>query len=859
MIGKYSGASLGALGLILALSGCGGGDSGGTGSTPAPTPSPTPTPTAGANASLIGTLATEAFRNTATAATFSVPRNGNYATTGAGAATLSIIYNATSGTYTLNDGTRSVAFGTANIDRTQTTASSTTYAVTSGSTTDTVILVNNGTTSPLTRYVGAGIWLHEVDGATTLDARSTGFAYGVQTPNSAVPRAGTAMYDVRLLGVVFASQDINVLGGSGKLDIDFAHGTLVTTGSYDQQSTLTGIVVSNQPWNAVARLSASSNSFTGQIALTNLFNATWQGNLYGPSAEEIGATWSSYSSTYGTAASGVFWGSRNSTPINTSIAFGSLTSDTFFAPMNASFTATPSPTPSDQPARGTLSNITAGPEIYAIFVGTGGLPPQYLRSDGSFTYGPDNSLYSNYALGYDYVRPEQLSYTRAGTIWDRMNTPTSVNAYAYGFETAASAVPRTGNALFNIGLLGAVAQPGGTLHTINGTGQLAVDLAAGTLSTSGNYTLSLPTTNAGLCCSVPDNNGGWTGSGTLSSSANALTGTVQFDGALTYSAGLTGKFFGPAAQEVGGVINATPSDGARLVAAFAGTPTTTVTPRAPALTPLASLTGLNMLTGATAFAVTSPSAFLNTDANINVIYNADTGSYHMVSVTTGINLGALPLDISFSSADRLAGQSDSTYSLYHTASGDVRVLNSGAANPLVALTYSSFAAVNGTGTYLGMSQDINWYVPFGEATPLSQIPRSGTANYTGVVVGQGTTSYGAATADLSGTSTLGIDFGTNTANLALNLSAVDRATGVTRTIGNISMSGTMNSSCGQTCTTLPGFSAIGAGANYTANAQGMLFGPNAAEFGAAFTVHTVNPSPSEVNYFAGVTMGKKTP
>ena len=145
----------------------------------------------------------------------------------------------------------------------------------------------------------------------------------------------------------------------------------------------------------------------------------------------------------------------------------------------------------------------------------------------------------------------------AGLLIDRRTSAAQLDAFVYGFETAAAAVPRTGSASFNVTLNGGVLAPGADFQSLSGFGGLNVNLASGAISTLGTYTVStvLPVFTLQPPGTTTDS-GSWTGNATLSAVANLFAGTFAMDGTTDYSGDILGQFFGPAAEEVGAVVDA---------------------------------------------------------------------------------------------------------------------------------------------------------------------------------------------------------------------------------------------------------------------------------------------------------------
>lgn len=113
----------------------------------------------------------------------------------------------------------------------------------------------------------------------------------------------------------------------------------------------------------------------------------------------------------------------------------------------------------------------------------------------------------------------------------------------FGIRTAAGSMPRSGTATFNGQTVGTMVDAGGTLYTVSGTGSLAADFAAATIS--GNFT-GMEARNVQNSAVKPWRD--FKTTGTIS--GNAFNGSAASkDGALS---GLHyGGFFGPAAAEAG--------------------------------------------------------------------------------------------------------------------------------------------------------------------------------------------------------------------------------------------------------------------------------------------------------------------
>nr|WP_246465531.1 transferrin-binding protein-like solute binding protein [Novosphingobium jiangmenense] len=793
-------------------------------------------------------MVSESFKNVASVGTISVPTSGAAVSTSASALTLTVSYNATSQSWTVSDGTRSRTFGPGDIDATQSNSAITTYKVVSGNTTEFLSLTTTGTAAGQTRYVGAGIWQRQVNGTGTIDGRISAFAYGVQTPNASLPRTGAASFDVKLLGARTFSTNIYALGGTGKLSVDFLSGGIAGKGFYDETDVQTNVTARGYNWSAFALLSKSANSFLGQLTLGSAGTGELHGTFFGPNAEEVGAAFSQNPNS-DVAATGVIYGARGTTPVNTSTSLDTPATDQFYQPLSASAKGT-------LDGAGNLSSVAAGSGLSSVHQGENGSPLVFYGTDGRIMWQPTRA--SNVSLSYEFYTSGD--YLRAGILTDRRSSVGQIDAFVYGFPTTNAATPRTGSAAFNVFLNGGIMANGAKIQGVNGNGSINVNFQSGAISTLGAYTVgnAIPGTGAGLPGTQSDS-GNWSGSGTLSASANAFTGNIAFDGSTDYSGTLTGKLFGPAAEQVGAVVQASSAAGAVMAATLAGGRGSDSTASQSGLAGLTTTTVLNGSDAQYYFTPSlSPAEQALLDSNIEVTYNPTDKSYVLTSKTTGVNFGgAAQLSQTLAAADLKTAESSSTFDVYRGADYTARVFKFGSGNPSIALTYASFAEVVRTDTVDGRQVTTHYYVPFGGLTPSFQIPRTGSATYSGVVYGYGRNGATQREASLSGTSTFTADFAAGTGSAVLALTATDVSNNAASSLGSFTYSGSLAGNC-PGCGVGNTFSLRGSGTDVlsTSFLNGMFFGANAAEWGGSFLLQ-LSPLGGQQSIYTGVTVGKK--
>ncbi|WEK47375.1 MAG: hypothetical protein P0Y56_03560 [Candidatus Andeanibacterium colombiense] len=532
-----AGVSLLPLGLLLAA--CGGG---GVNSTPTPTPTPgtptptpgtptptpgTPTPTPATNDDLIGPLVSDSFKNVA--GEMAVTKLGGTSQPAATASkpTLALTYDAASNTYTLTVGGRSKTFAPGDLSAAKSTSQAAVYEISAGGVTDTLTLTKPGTSGRFTyQYVGGAFW-QRVD-----TAAHTAFvdvaAYGIQTPNASVPRAGSASYAVDVMGYETRrdGKAVNTLSGSGQLDVDFAKGIVVTSGTFASPDS--GPI----EFDGKATLSSNANGFTGVFSFYDYehFTGTLEGRFYGPAAQEVGAVVNTQDNK-GDAMVGVIIGRKDST-------LG--TNSSFVAPDHSQFftadTQTVSVTHNDTTE--TYSGVSHGTAPVTVHFDPVTGKYMLISGDRAVIHTVEAQQQRFYPV--DQVQVYQSEYRPSfktlkyvtGMSWasrtvSGQNSQYDFRDFVYGFPTANSSVPKTGLAAFELTLGGTIVDKkyDGVDFPTELAAQVAYPSGGVLLADFGAGTLSL---NAGL--DVLAGHVELQGQGTISSAANGFTGTLTADG-----------------------------------------------------------------------------------------------------------------------------------------------------------------------------------------------------------------------------------------------------------------------------------------------------------------------------------------
>ena len=831
---------------LLSACGSGGGSGGGVNPIPPPPPAPPtpppppppPPPPSGQNDSLANLAFSESFANHAATGQASYPKSGAAPTTSAALATGTIAYDAGTRSYTLTAAGRTLTFAAADIDASQTTATLTVYRKVNGTIVDSLTLTNPGTSGRFTyTYVGGAFWQRTVDGAATVDGSFDAFAYGVRTPGPAVPRTGTAEYAVDLIGAESLADNVVGVTGQGIMQVDFATGIVATVG------TMTAPITGPTIFSSEARLASNANNFSGTFRYSDFgeFSGTISGAFYGPAAQEVGAAYAA-SNGDGRVAAGILIG-RGETPNGSNATVTNLTANAFLAADAARLSTTLSGASGSNVSSGSFSNGAAGSSALVVsynheqksyslvapersqYFGPdrpnapGGLDRSQgtVRETLSFPSPPDSVLVANGQLLRDlqYVRAARWLVAQGGA----NSTTYGITDFVYGIPTPDAAVPRSGTGGFVIGLRGSAADADYVnLMNLAGAGTALVDFGSGTLTGNGDIFFHEDFALAGRATRTAE--GTFTLTGSIAGSANGFSGTLAFSGIGNYSGPVSGRFFGPGAEELGGSFSASDGNGGLAAGSLIGA-------RDPELT--ATVPGLADLTGTTQLAALS----LANPQNPNVeqayfVYDAATRTYgYFPSMPTN----AEALAYRFGPAQAVASQTDAAFSGYagtgpagqfnQSDTFTASLLNPAPGNPRIALTYTSYADIIVANAGGGATRQ---WVVFGVAPPDAQMPRSGTGQYSGIAFGHGDLSGNPI--DVDGTATLSADFGAHTFQSLLTLGTRPAGTGAFTPFavldyrGDIlnwtSLSGTINDPDAQ------------------GRLQGFFYGPNAAEFGLLF-------------------------
>lgn len=317
------------------VGGCGGG--GGSSSSPGITPPPPPPPAD--NASIHDLKNNRTFTAISSATSASVDRASATTINGsASSRTLTISYNAAANSYTVTASGRSQTFTPADFDELNSDYE-TVYSKTDGSTYDYLTLPrtsSNGVAT--TKHVAMGFWQRSALSADQENILLQSFVYGFSTPSAAVPRTGSGAFKIEVLGLTATpGKEPAVLRGAGAFHTDFMAGLFSTT------AYLTEWAFSSDGENptgyseltSAGKLSTTDGTFSGPVTYISSASqsaGTLSGQFFGPSADELGASFAA-SSSDGTAVSGAILGWKDSSVEAKSFSLTNIVNSTFL-PVN---------------------------------------------------------------------------------------------------------------------------------------------------------------------------------------------------------------------------------------------------------------------------------------------------------------------------------------------------------------------------------------------------------------------------------------------------------------------------------------------------------------------------------------------
>jgi hypothetical protein len=202
-------------------------------------------------------------------------------------------------------------------------------------------------------------------------------------------------------------------------------------------------------------------------------------------------------------------------------------------------------------------------------------------------------------------------------------------------------------------------------------------------------------------------------------------------------------------------------------------------------------------------------------ATSSVVYDPATDTY------TIRDTGSLSTTSAFGPGDINAGASNAEFTVYSKNGGTetFRLLNQGAGNPVIQLTYVQYGEWLRSSTSNGTTSVNDTYLVFGSKTPAASVPRTGSASYNTIFDGSFIDKNGSHA--LGGNGTLTAYFGTGSLDYTANISGVPS--------GALAFSGS-----GSINFRSAGFSANGASGGYQFNMNGNFYGPAYQEVGGLF-------------------------
>lgn len=561
----------------ILIAGCGGGG-GEVNSTPPPVPqppappAPPPPPPPPTNTSITDIRLSQNFVNDAstTTASFNLT-SGTTISARANPEPVSVRFDAATNSYTISSAAFMESFGPADRQPDRSAGEILFRRGVDGQSNLLTLVTTPFTSSVSNQFVGLGFLQRNSRQADRQDTTFTIFAFGLDTPATAVPRMGSGRFAVDVFGFeTFPGSEPNAFQGRGRFDVDFISGLFSTKTTLTVRGLVSGSEVfgGGLELEGGGRLSSSDGRFSGDVVYRNgstrQLGGVLSGRFFGPNADEVGASFSG-AGVNGSAFSGSFTGQRDASLSPANVSFNNLvTSQNFFGDAVTLTVRIPSSgaapdirdtglfgssrvrindqtsgnlefaTPSSNLPSGqyTVTSIVPGDVNFTTYQASfGGLPTRLeLYKPGS----ANRELALTYASFGRYSttgQPDPFLSSEANRVF-----------FAYGFRTPDGLFNnRTGSATYNGVAYGSAANPLGTIFDVTGTSQVAVDFSA--MRLSGALTLR----SVGL--STPINFGSFAFAGQIFPFQSSGTADISGTGE---SGRLVLNFFGPSAEEVAG-------------------------------------------------------------------------------------------------------------------------------------------------------------------------------------------------------------------------------------------------------------------------------------------------------------------
>ncbi len=397
---------------------------------------------------------------------------------------------------------------------------------------------------------------------------------------------------------------------------------------------------------------------------------------------------------------------------------------------------------------------------------------------------------------FQYVGQGFRVHNTAGGIDIGSTSLSAEDDFTFGFLTPAAALPRAGRADYKLFFAGNVHSNQLKSDPLSGSGTLRLDFGTGGIVLNG---LVGPASFARPVFGI-----GFSGH---------IDSTGYFAGSADAGNHFSGHFYGPAAQEVGGVFAAT--DGAAIpIYTFTGT-----------------FAGRGGLIANVPFVAANANADVAPDtAPIEVRYDPAKKVYTLIEPTRSYT-GKL-----------------NQYITWGPSFDDLHTLLVGRYNNLKALYWGEYSSAE-LGVVGAGGAGANHYLVTGDWTPAGALPLSGTAGFKMTLAGSLGDPALPKFHDIKGKGTLFVNFDDGSVKLTGTTSVIDPFSG--SLVGDFTASGKLAAGT----SALSGPIRFGGFGSYSGTWQGHLYGPSAGEAGGAFSVLSADGKAGAM----GVVFGKYAP
>lgn len=518
---------------------------------------------------------------------------------------------------------------------------------------------------------------------------------------------------------------------------------------------------------------------------------------------------------------------------------------------------------------GTVQSAALSPDRLVVNYDSASSSYSLSTSGGSETFSPADLASSGTTGHASYVNPDGSTldlytaqphtpsapreYVALG-LWQQgsVNDGTATfETFTFGIPTPAAAAPRTGEAAYDVDMIGRLSVPGAHIQSVDGPGVFEADFLTGRFKADISPNITDLVTGGGTF-------GGLTevvAEGALSGSDATFSGTSSFENGVNvyYVGSISGQLYGPAGQEVGATVTGDNPNGGQFVGSFFGAQTGNP--------PSENLTLTNIYTDQL-FSVQGIDGSVQAGESGGLVGGFTTVTPTQLTIHAGgasfiSGIGTSPWPAALYTSANVVASTLPNFTAYQQTIGglpaEIDLYNVGPGNTELALTYMDIGLWRIGSGIPPQNQMELYYGAFGMLTDQGELSRmTGSAHYAGIAYGGADDATLATFYNVTGTTAVDVNFTAQTLSGSLSLSGTPSQGGPGVSFGTFTFSSSLEGSpFGGTLVDLSQAGSVGGG-----QLNIRFYGPAAEELGGPFYIQLNNQMPHTTNIW-GVTAAKR--